>query len=84
MFVTADRLSAMCATYRGVGVILVRHDDRIKTNANATYAHYRFCFGLPRQPRQAVQAGGGVGWRWGQAALVGVTVMAAIVGSVFW
>lgn len=83
VFVTGDRLSAMYATYRGVGVILVRHDDRIKTNANATYAHYRFCFGLPRQPRQAVKAGGGIRWRWGQAALVGVTVVAAIVGSVF-
>lgn len=82
VFITADRLSAMYATYRGVGVILVRHDDRIQTKDKATYAHYRFCFGLPRQPRQEVQAGGG-SWRWGQAALVGVTVVAAIVGSVF-
>lgn len=80
VFITADRLSAMYATYRGVGVMLVRHDDRIQTKDKATYAHYRFCFGLPRQPRQE-QAGGGVGWRWGHAALVGVT--AAIVGSVF-
>jgi hypothetical protein len=81
VFITADRLSAMYATYRGVGVILVRHDDRIQTKDKATYAHYRFCFGLPRPAVQEVQAGGG-SWRWGQAALVGVTVLAAIVGSV--
>jgi hypothetical protein len=83
VFITADRLSAMYATYRGVGVILVRHDDRIQTKDKTTYAHYRFCFGLPRQAVQEVQTGGGIGWRWGQAALVGVTVLAAIVGSVF-